>query len=159
MLLAAIFGRWMGYLVLMVAFSGWMIMLSAIWRSASAPRAPTPDEPRAARRRSPAGWSLEAGSTSPQRPLSTTFAAYPEATRGREPGPDDEDIAPRSQSVSSGRRPTFLAEQANEELGREEADPDAIRHRVHGRRRALRDGADDDALAVARRTSPAADRS
>ena len=30
-LLAAVFGRWMGYLVLMVAFSGWMIIQSSIW--------------------------------------------------------------------------------------------------------------------------------
>ena len=31
LLLTAVLGRWMGYLVLMVAFSGWMIMLSALW--------------------------------------------------------------------------------------------------------------------------------
>ena len=30
-LLAAVFGRWMGYLVLMIAFSGWMIIQSSIW--------------------------------------------------------------------------------------------------------------------------------
>ena len=31
LLLTAVLGRWMGYLVLMVTFSGWMIVLSALW--------------------------------------------------------------------------------------------------------------------------------
>jgi hypothetical protein len=30
-LLAAVFGRYLGYLVLMIAFSGWMIIQSAMW--------------------------------------------------------------------------------------------------------------------------------
>ena len=31
LLLTAVLGRWMGYLVLMVAFSGWMMVLSSLW--------------------------------------------------------------------------------------------------------------------------------
>src|SRR5919197_3549153 len=31
LMLTAILGRWMGYLVLMVSFSGWMILFSALW--------------------------------------------------------------------------------------------------------------------------------
>ena len=30
-LLAAVFGRWMGYVVLMIGLSGWMILQSALW--------------------------------------------------------------------------------------------------------------------------------
>src|SRR4029450_9088478 len=31
LLLTAVLGRWLGYLVLVVAFSGWMIVLSSLW--------------------------------------------------------------------------------------------------------------------------------
>ena len=41
----------MGYLVVMVTFSGWLIMLSALWAFGFYSRGPdTPDEPRPARR-------------------------------------------------------------------------------------------------------------
>ena len=42
LVLAAVFGRRMGYLVLAVGFFGWMIILSACGRSASTRRAPRP---------------------------------------------------------------------------------------------------------------------
>ena len=42
LLLTAVLGRWMGYLVLMVAFSGWMMVLSSLCgRSGSTRRART----------------------------------------------------------------------------------------------------------------------
>src|ERR671914_1282403 len=31
LILSAVLGRWMGYLVLVVSFAGWMAMLSALW--------------------------------------------------------------------------------------------------------------------------------
>ena len=50
LVLAAVFGRWMGYLVASVAFYGWIILLSSMWSSASTSQGPDDqDEPRAAR--------------------------------------------------------------------------------------------------------------
>jgi len=113
-LLAAIFGRWMGYLVLMVGLSGWMILQSALWLFgfwSQGPQTPTNLGPRGA---DPAWLVLEAGLEAGSDRFDD-FEAYPgdpwTAPTGATGG-EAADI----QSVT-GEATAFLAEQANEELG------------------------------------------
>lgn len=140
LLLSAIFGRWMGYLVLAIAFSGWMILLSVLWLfglKAQGPETPLNLGPRGAE---PAWIVLNAGETAHAEDFST-FDAYPE---GPWFAPNDENEALASSKLSvSGAATTFLAEEANAELGIDHEDPNAIdgtRFTVDGVRFA---GADD----------------
>lgn len=112
LMLTAIFGRYMGYLVLMVAFSGWMIVQSSLWLFgfwSQGIETPTNLGPRGAE---PAWIVLEAsaGSTSD---LYEAFSAYPEAPWA-EPQIGNTRQTADVQS-SGGAVQTFLADQTNEE--------------------------------------------
>jgi hypothetical protein len=118
--LAAIFGRWMGYLVMSVAFYGWMILLSSMWLFGFWAQGPTTKTNLGPRGQEPAWVPLE-GSLDVAPVRYDTFATYPnapwtEATPAQEPS---------VLSVSSVVT-TFLAEHANEELGLQETEPGAI---------------------------------
>lgn len=123
LLLTAIFGRWLGFLVLMVSFSGWMILQSALWLFgfwSQGIETPTNLGPRGAE---PAWVALEAAVDE----TSTEYATY-EAWPG-DPWaiPDETDPAQSADVQSaSGAVTAFLAEQTNEELGLAETDPTAI---------------------------------
>jgi hypothetical protein len=76
LLLAAVFGRWMGYLVSMVALSGWLMMLSSLWLFgfwSQGPTTPTNQGPRGAQ---PAWVVLEASTTQTSDKYKE-FATYP----------------------------------------------------------------------------------
>ncbi len=76
LLLSAVFGRRMGYLVLAVAFFGWMIILSAIWTFgfySQGPSTPVDLGPRGAE---PA-WVVEAAGTEPEATY-PVFDQYPD---------------------------------------------------------------------------------
>jgi hypothetical protein len=119
-LLSAVFGRWMGYLVMMVAFSGWMILLSSMWYFGFYAQGPTTKTNLGPRGLEPAWVPLEGGlEVADQR--YTTFAKYPDAPWKSPTDPQDPSILSVSSVVT-----TFLAEQANEQLGHAEGDPDAI---------------------------------
>ncbi|MEX2275685.1 MAG: hypothetical protein WEA10_09035 [Actinomycetota bacterium] len=119
--LAAIFGRRMGYLVLTVTLSGWMIILSATWLFgfwSQGLETPTNLGPRGAE---PAWLVLNAG-------IDVTSREYPVADRyPTEPWADlsGSTVEASLQGVT-GAVQVFLAEEANAELGREEGDPDAV---------------------------------
>jgi hypothetical protein len=120
LLLTAVFGRWMGYLVLMVAFSGWMILFSALWFFgfwAQGLGTPPNQGPRGAE---PAWVVLDSG----LEVASTRFEAF-DSYPG---GPWSEPKTGQAGSVQSvGSAVTsFLAEEANEELGRDPLSPEAI---------------------------------
>jgi hypothetical protein len=123
LLLTAIFGRWLGFLVLMVSFSGWMILQSSLWLFgfwSQGLETPTNLGPRGAE---PAWVALEAAVDE----TSTEYATY-EAWPG-DPWaiPDETDPAQSADVQSaSGAVTAFLAEQTNEELGLAETDPTAI---------------------------------
>jgi hypothetical protein len=119
-LLSAIFGRWMGYLVMMVAFSGWMILLSSMWYFGFYAQGPTTKTNLGPRGLEPAWVPLEGGLSAAEQRYQA-FATYPEAP-WQTPSESQE---PSVLSVSSVVT-TFLAEQANEDLGRDELAPDAI---------------------------------
>ena len=112
LLLTAVFGRWMGYLVLMVAFSGWMIIQSSLWLFgfwSQGQVTPTNQGPRGAQ---PAWVVLEAasGQTSTAYPQ---FSTYP-GSNWKDANPDDKVQAASLQQASAAVQ-TFLALQLNEQ--------------------------------------------
>ena len=122
-LLAAIFGRYLGYLVLSVAFWGWMIIQSGLWLFgfwAQGPETPTNLGPRGS---DPAWQVLAAGSHAESEDFEE-FATYPEAP-WLVADPNDPEISADLQSVQSTAT-AFLAEMANEELGHAEGDLTAL---------------------------------
>ena len=121
LLLSAVLGRWMGYLVMMVTFAGWMAMLAALWAFgfySQGPDTPVNLGPRGAE---PAWVPLLASS-------GETSGEY-EAFRSYPGGPWKEaegaGLAASRQSVE-GIVTAFLAERANEELGIEHTDATAV---------------------------------
>ena len=123
LLLSAVFGRWMGYLVLTVAFSGWMILLSALWAFGLYSQGPGTPNNLGPRGRDPA-WVVLAAGGEARSERYDTFASYPDRPWSV-PNPDNDDLSASVQSAS-GAAQAFLAEQANEELGRAHSDLDAI---------------------------------
>jgi len=118
-MLTAIFGRWLGFLVLMVSFSGWMVLQSALWLFgfwSQGFETPTNLGPRGSE---PAWVALEAAVDE----TSTRYEAYTSwpGDPWRVPDADNPDVQSASGAVTA-----FLAEQTNEELGLEETDPTAI---------------------------------
>jgi hypothetical protein len=121
LLLTAVLGRWMGYLVLMVAFSGWMIVLSSLWAFgfySQGPDTPVNLGPRGAE---PA-WVPLLASTDETSDRYEEFRMYPEAPWEE---PEEGEQAAEVQSVT-GIASDFLAEQANEELEIPHTDPTAV---------------------------------
>ncbi|HLB39395.1 MAG TPA: hypothetical protein VJM84_03000 [Actinomycetota bacterium] len=121
-LLAAIFGRWMGYLVLAVAFFGWMTIQSSLWLFgfwSQGPETPTNLGPRGP---DPA-WVVDSAGLDPGA-VHEELASYPS---GAFPEPDttDPEQDANVQQVT-GAVTSYLAEHANEELGLAETDVDAI---------------------------------
>ena len=122
-LLIAIVGRWLGFLVLAVSFSGWMIMLSALWLFgfwSQGLETPTNLGPRGSE---PAWVAVEAAvdETSTRFETYSSWPGDPWAV----PDPADAEQSADVQSAS-GAVTTFLAEKTNEELGLAETDPTAI---------------------------------
>jgi hypothetical protein len=123
LLLTAIFGRYMGYLVTMVAFSGWMIIHSSLWLFAfyaQGPVTPTNLGPKG----SEASWVVLQASPGAVSTKYTTYASYP-GDPWKEPNPDVTDEAADDQSVR-GAAQTFLALQTNTELGKDINDATAL---------------------------------
>jgi hypothetical protein len=118
-MLTAIFGRWLGFLVLMVSFSGWMVLQSALWLFgfwSQGLETPTNLGPRGSE---PAWVALEAAVDE----TSTRYEAYASwpGDPWTVPDADNADVQSASGAVTA-----FLAEHTNEELGLEETDPTAI---------------------------------
>lgn len=121
LLLTAVLGRWMGYLVLMVAFSGWMMVLSSLWAFgfySQGPDTPVNLGPRGAE---PA-WVPLLAATDQTSDRYGEFRAYPEAP-WEEPAPGER--AAEVQSVT-GIVMDFLAEEANVALEIPHTDPTAV---------------------------------
>jgi hypothetical protein len=120
LMLTFILGRWMGYLVLMVSFAGWMVMFSALWLFgfwSQGLETPTNLGPRGSE---PAWVVLEGGLT--------TAAGQYEAFGQYPSGPWEAATPAQTASIQSvsGAVQSFLAEQANEALGLEPDDPNAL---------------------------------
>ena len=120
LILTAVLGRWLGYLVLMVSFSGWMIMLSALWAFGFYSQGP--DTVNLGPRGAEPTWIPLLASTNETSDAYEPFARYPQPP-WEVPGPGEE--VAEVQSVS-GIVTDFLASQANEEADVAETDPRAI---------------------------------
>jgi hypothetical protein len=121
LLLTAVLGRWMGYLVLMVTFSGWMMVLSGLWAFgfySQGPDTPVNLGPRGAE---PA-WIPLLASTEETSDRYGAFSSYPGGP-WEEPGSGE--LTSSVQSVSSIVT-DFLADEANEELEIPHTDPRAL---------------------------------
>ena len=122
LLLAAVFGRKMGALVLGVAFFGWIMILSSIWTFgfySQGPETPVNLGPRGTE----PSWVVESIGTSPEA-VYEQYASYPNPPDWRVPGTNDNDEA-SVQSVTSAIQ-GFLAAQVNEELGKQAHENGAI---------------------------------
>jgi hypothetical protein len=114
LMLSLVFGKWMGYLVLAVCFSGWLIIHSSLWYFgfwAQGPGTPTNQGPRGQE----PSWVVLAAGLGTADARFTTFDDYP-GGGWKQP---NEGQDPSVQSVSSAAT-SFLALKANEEL---EIDP------------------------------------
>jgi hypothetical protein len=122
-LLSALFGRWMAYLVVIVAFSGWMIIQSSIWLFgfwSLGPGTPVNLGPRGRE----ASWVVNAAGLTPQNTdVSDTYTDYPQDPWSTVP-PDH--YAESEPSAINGAATAYLAEITNEELGRGEFDFNAV---------------------------------
>ncbi len=122
LLLSAVFGRRMGYLVLASAFFGWLLLLSSLWAFgfwSQGTETPTNLGPRGVE----PSWVVEAAGTQPQA-TNETFASYPDPKAWRIPSTNEAD-AGSVQSVQ-GAVQSYLAEQVNEEQGKDRFDPGAV---------------------------------
>ena len=119
LILTAVLGRWLGYLVLMVAFSGWMIVLSSLWAFgfySQGEETPVNLGPRGAE----PTWIPLLASTSSTSDRYDTFSRYPGSPWEPASGSGAE-----VQSVT-GIVTDFLADQANAQLDIESTDPRAV---------------------------------
>jgi hypothetical protein len=119
LLLSAVFGRRMAYLVVAVSWFAWIMILSSIWTFgfySQGPSTPVNLGPRGAE---PA-WVVEAAGTSPTAP-SNVFNSYPTGSAWREPGTNDNDQASIQAATSAAQ--AFLVDNANEKAGKEKDAP------------------------------------
>jgi hypothetical protein len=118
LLLTAVFGLRMGYLVLAVSFFGWMIIFSLLW-TIGQPKVlgVTGLLPNLGPRGTEPHWQVIAAGTGPQRTQYPETASYP-ASPWRPSGPSTQtSVDALATSVQK-----YLAEQAHEELGTEEGE-------------------------------------
>jgi hypothetical protein len=117
--LAAVFGRRMGYLVLAVSFFGWMIVLSSLWTFgfwSQGPQTPTNLGPRG----SEPGWVVEAAGQNVENLPYEQYESYPTGQAWRGPKP------PASVQSVTGAIQSYLAEQANADAGKGQFEPGAF---------------------------------
>lgn len=124
-LLTAVFGRWMAYLVTAVSFFGWMTVLSALWFFgfwAQGPGTPTNQGPRGVQ----PGWTILAADLTPQAVRYDTYTSYPDGSAWREPGTNKADGS--SVLGVTGIIQNFLVLRANEQNGIQDQalDPNAL---------------------------------
>jgi hypothetical protein len=120
LVLTAVLGRWMGYLVVMVAFSGWMILLSALWAFgfySQGPDTPVNLGPRGAE----PSWVPLLASTGQTSDRYEAFRSYP-----GEPWEEPASGATAEVQSVTGIVTDFLAEEANQELEIPHTDPRAV---------------------------------
>jgi hypothetical protein len=112
-LLAAIFGRWMGYLVLAVAFFGWMTIQSSLWLFGFWSQGPTTPTNLGPRGPDPA-WVVDSAGLDPGA-AHAELASYPS---GEYPEPDLSDpLQAADVQAAQGVIQVYLANAANAEQG------------------------------------------
>jgi len=122
LLLSAVFGRWMGYLVVAVAFFGWMTILSSLWmfgfwsQGSSTPTNLGPRGPDPA-------WVVDSAGLDPGA-VHEELAAYPSGAYAE---PDLTDpLQAADVQAAQGAIQVYLAKQANEALAQDPTAFDSI---------------------------------
>ncbi len=126
LLLSAVFGRRMGYLVLAISFFAWMTLLSVIWTFGFYSQGPTTPTNLGPRGSEPAWVPLQAGTgfSSYEYPQFNRYPGNPWFAPGTDP---DEELSASIQSATSAIT-TYLTDQANLELGITDVDsPEAVK--------------------------------
>jgi hypothetical protein len=122
LLLSAIFGRWMGYLVLAVAFFGWMTIQSGIWLFgfwSQGPETKTNLGPRGP----DSAWIVDSAGLDPGA-VHAELASYPS---GEFPEPDTTDpLVAADVQAAQGSVTTYLAKEANAQLDQNPTDFTAL---------------------------------
>lgn len=121
LMLSAVFGRTLGYLVLAASFFGWMILFSAVWVFgfwSQGLETPVDLGPRGAE----PGWVVEAAGQEVTELPFAEYRDYPDGEAWEEPDPG---LSASVQSVT-GAAQSYLVEQANEEAGKGEFEPGAF---------------------------------
>ena len=121
-LLGAVFGRRMGYLVLAVCLFGWLMILSSVWTFGFYSQGPETPVNLGPRGHEPS-WVVESVGIDPD-PVYQAYASYPGGSEWRVPGVNNNDTG-SVQSVTSATQ-GYLAIQANADLGKEALEPGAI---------------------------------
>ncbi len=123
LLLSAVFGRKMGYLVLAVSFFGWMAIFSSLWTFGFFSQGTTTPVDLGPRGSEPAWVPLAAGENIASFAYDQ-FKNYPDGSEWKVPG-TNETIQSSVQSVSTSVA-AFLAKEANTKLGKGPFDPGAL---------------------------------
>jgi hypothetical protein len=110
-LLTAILGRWMAYLVIAVCFSGWMLIFSSVWAFGYWSQGPGTVVNLGPRGALPAWIPLNAGLSASAKQY-PTFASYPNGPWANEPSPG----LSASVTTVAGAVEAFLAQEANTQL-------------------------------------------
>jgi hypothetical protein len=123
LLLAAVFGRRMAYLVLAISFFSWMIILSTIWLTGLfISQGPTTVKNLGPRGTEP-GWVIESAGSAPQA-IYPEYRSYPASGPWQEPGTNDTEQA-SFQAVQTSVQ-SFLAAKANADANKDPFAPGAF---------------------------------
>jgi hypothetical protein len=119
LLLSAIFGRWMGYLVLMVALTGWLMILSSIWFFGFWSQGPTTPPNQGPRGAQPS-WQVLYTSPTDTSPDYHTFSTWPGPNWHEADLTDPNQLADYTQASSAVQ--TYLSNELTKQMG---IDPNA----------------------------------
>ena len=117
LLLTAVLGRWMGFLVLMVCFSGWMVVQSSLWLFgfwSQGIETPTNLGPKG----SEPAWVVLEATNSAASEAYDEFGAYP-----NDPWSEPTAQGEGDKTAIEGQAQVFLAEQLNAQLELAPEDP------------------------------------
>ena len=121
LMLSAVFGRKMGYLVLSVSFFAWMILFSAVWTFGFFSQGPETPVDLGPRGREP-GWVVEAAGENVTDLPYPQFDNYPTGDAWTTPGGGQ---SASVQSVTGGIQ-SYLAQQGNQTAGLGQFEPGAF---------------------------------
>jgi hypothetical protein len=120
LVLTAVLGRWLGFLVLLVCLAGWMVLQSSLWLFgfySQGLETPTNLGPKG----SEPSWTVLEASTAATSETYAEFGAYP-----NDPWAEPAASAEGDTAAIEGKAQVFLSEQLNAQLGIAPEDPHAI---------------------------------
>jgi hypothetical protein len=120
LVLTAVLGRWLGFLVLLVCLAGWMVLQSSLWLFgfySQGIETPTNLGPKG----SEPAWTVLEATTAATSEAYAEFGAYP-----NDPWAEPTASEAGAATTIEGNTQVFLAEQLNAQLGIAPEDPHAV---------------------------------